>query len=36
MDKYIIDGGMKLYGKVQAQSAKNTVLPLLAASILTD
>ena len=36
MDKYIIDGGQKLYGKVQIQSAKNTVLPLLAASVLTD
>ncbi len=36
MDKYIIDGGEKLYGTVQAQSAKNTVLPLLAASVLTD
>ncbi len=36
MDKYIIDGGQKLYGVVQTQSAKNTVLPLLAASILTD
>ena len=36
MDKYIIDGGTKLYGKVTLQSAKNTVLPLLAASVLTD
>ena len=36
MDKYIIDGGEKLYGKVEVQSAKNTVLPLLAASVLTD
>ena len=36
MDKYIIDGGMKLYGGIRAHSAKNTVLPLLAASILTD
>ncbi len=36
MDRYIIDGGIKLYGKVRAQSAKNTVLPLLAASVLTD
>ncbi|MBQ9728766.1 MAG: UDP-N-acetylglucosamine 1-carboxyvinyltransferase [Clostridia bacterium] len=36
MDKYIIDGGEKLYGKLQAQSAKNTVLPLLAAAVLTD
>ncbi len=36
MDKFIIDGGEKLYGKVEIQSAKNTVLPLLAASVLTD
>ena len=36
MDKYIIDGGVKLYGNVKIQSAKNSVLPLLAASILTD
>ena len=36
MEKYIIDGGGKLYGKLSAQSAKNTVLPLLAASVLTD
>ncbi len=36
MDKYIIDGGEKLYGVISMQSAKNTVLPLLAASILTD
>ena len=36
MDKYIIDGGEKLYGRVSLQSAKNTVLPLLAAAVLTD
>ena len=36
MDKYIINGGEKLYGKIEAQGAKNAVLPLLAASILTD
>ncbi len=36
MDRYIIDGGEKLYGIVEIQSAKNTVLPLLAASVLTD
>ncbi|MBO5480683.1 MAG: UDP-N-acetylglucosamine 1-carboxyvinyltransferase [Clostridia bacterium] len=36
MDTYIVNGGEKLYGKVQAQGAKNAVLPLLAASILTD
>lgn len=36
MDKYVIEGGRKLYGTVAVQSAKNAVLPLLAASILTD
>ncbi len=36
MDKFMIEGGAKLYGSVKAQSAKNSVLPLLAASILTD
>lgn len=36
MDKYVIDGGEKLYGKVLLQSAKNAVLPLLAAAVLTD
>ena len=36
MDKYIINGGERLQGKVRIQSAKNTVLPLLAASVLTD
>lgn len=36
MDKYIIEGGERLLGKVAIQSAKNTVLPLLAASVLTD
>lgn len=36
MDKFMIEGGAKLYGNVRVQSAKNSVLPLLAASILTD
>ena len=36
MDKFIINGGERLYGKVWAQGAKNAVLPLLAASVLTD
>jgi UDP-N-acetylglucosamine 1-carboxyvinyltransferase len=36
MDKYIVDGGSRLYGRVDIQCAKNSVLPLLAASILTD
>ncbi|MGN0815004.1 MAG: UDP-N-acetylglucosamine 1-carboxyvinyltransferase [Candidatus Coproplasma sp.] len=36
MDKYIINGGNRLYGKVNIQSAKNSVLPILAATVLTD
>ena len=36
MDKYVIEGGRKLCGSVALQSAKNSVLPLLAASILTE
>ncbi len=36
MDKYIIEGGAPLYGSVRVQSAKNAVLPLLAASVLTE
>ena len=36
MDKYIINGGNKLYGSVGIQSAKNSVLPILAAAVLTD
>ncbi len=36
MDKFLIEGGKPLYGTVAAESAKNSVLPLLAASVLTD
>ena len=36
MEKYVINGGRKLSGKLRIESAKNSVLPLLAASILTD
>ena len=36
MAKYIIKGGNKLEGKIEAESAKNAVLPLLAAACLTD
>lgn len=36
MEKLIVDGGNKLYGEVQLQGAKNSVLPILAASILCD
>ena len=34
MDKYIINGGNKLYGGVKIQTAKNSVLPILAAAVL--
>lgn len=36
MDKFIIEGGNKLYGSIKAQSAKNSVLVLLAASLITE
>lgn len=36
MEKYIIEGGRPLYGEVGIQSAKNAVLPLLAAAVLTE
>ena len=36
MDKFIIEGGRPLFGRIAIQSAKNAVLPLLAASVLTD
>ncbi len=36
MDKFIIEGGRELHGSVRLQSAKNAVLPLFAASVLTD
>lgn len=36
MDKYMIEGGRKLYGSVTVQSAKNSVLPLFAAALLAD
>jgi UDP-N-acetylglucosamine 1-carboxyvinyltransferase len=36
MEKYIINGGNKLYGEVKIQTAKNAVLPILAATVLTD
>ncbi|MGN1061828.1 MAG: UDP-N-acetylglucosamine 1-carboxyvinyltransferase [Candidatus Scatosoma sp.] len=36
MDKFIVQGGLKLYGTAEIQAAKNAVLPLLAASVLTE
>jgi len=36
MEKYVIKGGRKLSGSIVTESAKNSVLPIIAASILTD
>ncbi len=36
MEKLIINGGQRLYGSLEIQRAKNAVLPLLAASVMTD
>ena len=36
MEKYVINGGRKLSGKLRVSSAKNSVLPMLAGAILTD
>ena len=36
MEKYLINGGRKLSGKIKLQSAKNSVLPIMAGTLLTD
>lgn len=36
MEKYVINGGNRLFGSVRIQTAKNSVLPILAATVLTD
>ncbi|MCX5706445.1 MAG: UDP-N-acetylglucosamine 1-carboxyvinyltransferase, partial [Candidatus Omnitrophica bacterium] len=36
MDKLLIEGGVKLNGEVTISGAKNAVLPILAATLLTD
>ncbi|MBO4262230.1 MAG: UDP-N-acetylglucosamine 1-carboxyvinyltransferase, partial [Clostridia bacterium] len=36
MEKFAINGGKKLYGEISLQSAKNSVLPLIAASIMNE
>jgi UDP-N-acetylglucosamine 1-carboxyvinyltransferase len=36
MDKLIIEGGVKLNGEVTISGSKNAVLPILAATLLTD
>ncbi len=36
MDKLIIEGGVRLNGEIRISGAKNSALPILAASLLTD
>ncbi|MBQ8451344.1 MAG: UDP-N-acetylglucosamine 1-carboxyvinyltransferase [Clostridia bacterium] len=36
MSSYLIEGGNKLFGKIKTDSAKNSILPILAATVLTD
>ncbi|MDD5432136.1 MAG: UDP-N-acetylglucosamine 1-carboxyvinyltransferase [Candidatus Omnitrophica bacterium] len=36
MDKLVIEGGVQLHGEVSVSGAKNAVLPILAATLLTD
>lgn len=36
MDKFVVTGGRTLRGKVRVSGAKNSVLPIMAASLLTD
>ena len=36
MEKLLISGGKPLKGEVRISGAKNSVLPILAASLLTD
>jgi UDP-N-acetylglucosamine 1-carboxyvinyltransferase len=36
MDRLVIEGGLRLKGEVTVSGAKNSVLPVLAATLLTD
>ncbi len=36
MDKFIIEGGNRLGGEVEIKGAKNSILPILAATLLTE
>src|SRR3972149_4665240 len=36
MDKFLIEGGKPLEGRVRASGAKNAALPAMAAALLTD
>ncbi|HKX00518.1 MAG TPA: UDP-N-acetylglucosamine 1-carboxyvinyltransferase [Bryobacteraceae bacterium] len=36
MDKFVVKGGVRLSGKIEVSGAKNSALPALAATLLTD
>ena len=36
MSRYIINGGHRIYGKTRIQGSKNSVLPILAATVLIN
>ncbi|MAE65718.1 MAG: UDP-N-acetylglucosamine 1-carboxyvinyltransferase, partial [Phycisphaeraceae bacterium] len=36
MDRFVIQGGRRLRGKLRVHGAKNAALPLMAAALLTD
>lgn len=36
MEKLVINGGKKLFGEIKIQGAKNAILPLFAAAVLTE
>ena len=36
MSKFVINGGKRLSGEIKVQGAKNSVLPVLAATVLCD
>ncbi|MCX8028552.1 MAG: UDP-N-acetylglucosamine 1-carboxyvinyltransferase [Brevinematales bacterium] len=36
MDKLVVEGGIKLYGEVEISGAKNSVLPIISATILLE
>ncbi len=36
MDTFVIEGGCRLFGRLQINGSKNSALPLLAATLLTD
>lgn len=36
MQKFVIEGGYKLEGRIRAESAKNAVLPIIAGALLTE